>query len=140
MSEATRALDESDLTLTRSEKTASLDRLSIDHNASVRPRYAFCTARQMSAQSKSPQAPSPSLGGQLSPVGGMTTAQLAAQLNLKPQTLLKRHSQTGSYLGIRPKKFLNGRLCWPIDSINTLLGGGKHCTPSPSAPEHEIKS
>jgi hypothetical protein len=51
----------------------------------------------------------------------LTTEQFATLLQLNPQTLRKRLSQTGSYFGARPVKLPNGRLLWPADSLERLL-------------------
>jgi len=51
----------------------------------------------------------------------LTTEDLAAELALKPQSLRKRYSQTGSYFGVRPKKLPNGQLRWPADAVERLL-------------------
>jgi len=42
-----------------------------------------------------------------------TTAEHAARNLVKPQTVLKRYCETGSYYGIVPEKLPNGRLAWP---------------------------
>lgn len=55
---------------------------------------------------------------------GLTTVQLATLLGLQPQTLRKRYSQTGGYFGLRPRKFRNGRLRWPTNSVSLLLREG----------------
>jgi len=51
-----------------------------------------------------------------------STAKLADALDLKPQTIRKRYSETGSYFGIIPSKLPNGRLRWPPDAVERLLG------------------
>ena len=44
----------------------------------------------------------------------LTTSQFASEFLVKPQTILKRYCQTGSYFGIVPQaKLPNGRLVWP---------------------------
>lgn len=53
---------------------------------------------------------------------GLTTIQLAQQLHLEPATLRKRYSQEGHYFGVRPRKLRNGRLIWPFDSCERLMG------------------
>lgn len=53
----------------------------------------------------------------------LTTNQFARALALKPQSLRKRLSQTGSYFGVRPYKLPNGKLRWPSDGAETLLKG-----------------
>lgn len=56
------------------------------------------------------------------PSAGLTTHQLAKALVMKAQSIRKRHSQTGSYFGIRPFKLPNGRLRWPEDTVSKLKG------------------
>lgn len=51
----------------------------------------------------------------------LTTAEAAAALNRKPQTLNKwAFTKTGPVQPIR----VNGRLAWPADQIAALLTGG----------------
>jgi hypothetical protein len=50
----------------------------------------------------------------------LTTEELAAVLAIRPQSLRKRLSQTGSYFGIRPVKLPNRQLRWPADSVALL--------------------
>ncbi|WP_432239574.1 hypothetical protein [Herbaspirillum robiniae] len=50
----------------------------------------------------------------------LTTEQAAAVLKMRPQSLLKRHSQTGAYFNVRPIKLPNGRLSWPADIFELL--------------------
>jgi hypothetical protein len=53
------------------------------------------------------------------------TSGFAADLDVKPQTVRKQHSKTGSYLGIRPViKLPNGRLRWPLHPVRLLAKGG----------------
>ena len=52
-----------------------------------------------------------------------TTETLAQRLGLKPHTLRAAYCRTGSYFGIKPTKFPNGRLLWPADSIERLMDG-----------------
>jgi hypothetical protein len=54
----------------------------------------------------------------------LTTGELASLLNLRPQSIRKRYSQTGSYFRLRPMKLKNGRLLWPADAIVQLQEGG----------------
>lgn len=54
----------------------------------------------------------------------LTTSELASVLNLRPQSIRKRYSQTGSYFRLRPKKLQNGRLLWPSDAVIQLTQGG----------------
>jgi len=45
-----------------------------------------------------------------------STKQFADINFVKPQTILKRHCETGSYFGVVPiQKLPNGRLIWPLD-------------------------
>lgn len=45
--------------------------------------------------------------------GRRNTADFARVNHVKPQTVRKRYSATGSYFGIKPCKLPNGRLDWP---------------------------
>ncbi|MPV64360.1 hypothetical protein [Burkholderia sp. BE17] len=54
----------------------------------------------------------------------VSTEELAAILAIDPQSIRKRHSLDGSYLGIRPTKLPNRRLLWPVADVRRLLGGG----------------
>lgn len=54
----------------------------------------------------------------------VSTDELAAILAVEPQSILKRHSKDGSYLGIRPTKLPNRRLLWPVADVKKLLSGG----------------
>lgn len=54
----------------------------------------------------------------------VTTEELAAILAIDPQSIRKRHSLDGSYLGIRPTKLPNRRLLWPVTDVRRLLSGG----------------
>lgn len=45
-----------------------------------------------------------------------STNTFASGYLVKPQTVLKRYSNTGSYFGIKPIKLPNGRLAWPTAS------------------------
>jgi len=55
---------------------------------------------------------------------GLTTEELAKALSLNPQSLRKRLSQTGAYFGLRPIKMPNGRLLWPVNSVELLATKG----------------
>lgn len=55
---------------------------------------------------------------------GLSTQVLSDALDLRPQSIRKRYSETGSYFGIRPVKLPNGRLRWPADAVDQLLNGG----------------
>lgn len=52
----------------------------------------------------------------------MNTEQLAAALQIKPESIHKRHYLTGAYFCLRPVKMPNRRLVWPEDSIAQLSG------------------
>ncbi|MGR8018617.1 hypothetical protein [Burkholderia cenocepacia] len=52
----------------------------------------------------------------------VSTEELAAILAIDPQSIRKRYSQTGSYLGVRPTKLPNRRLLWPVADVRALLG------------------
>jgi len=53
----------------------------------------------------------------------LTTEELAAELGMKPQSIRKRYSQTGSYFHLRPVKLPNRRLRWPADAFEQLING-----------------
>ncbi|NKF94860.1 hypothetical protein GO290_01929 [Ralstonia solanacearum] len=63
----------------------------------------------------------------------VTTEELAAILAVNPQSIRKRHSMDGSYLGIRPTKLANRRLLWPVADVKKLLSGGRRDFAEPSA-------
>jgi hypothetical protein len=63
--------------------------------------------------------------GPKSPSAGMTTANLAAALSMREQSIRKRYSQTGSYFLLRPVKLPSGKLRWPTDSVERLLAPSK---------------
>lgn len=51
----------------------------------------------------------------------ISTEQLAEQIGLKPQSIRARVCRFGSYFGIVPNKYPNGRLGWPPDAKERLL-------------------
>lgn len=55
---------------------------------------------------------------------GLTTAELAQALNIRPETIRNRLCSRGSYYGLIPEKGGNGRLRWPADSIERFYGYG----------------
>ncbi len=55
----------------------------------------------------------------------LTTAELASALGVQPPSIRTHVYRRGSYYGIRPLKGPNGRLLWPADSIDRLLGKGE---------------
>ncbi|MCW3481640.1 hypothetical protein OL229_19050 [Neisseriaceae bacterium JH1-16] len=63
----------------------------------------------------------------------VNTEELAAILAIEPQSIRKRYSMDGSYLGIRPTKLANRRLLWPVADVKKLLSGGGRNFPEPSA-------
>ena len=66
----------------------------------------------------------------------LTTNELATALGLEPQSIRKRHSQTGEYYGVRPIIRPNGRLSWPCDAVEQLnkAEGRLSRTKSPPSP------
>ena len=52
-----------------------------------------------------------------------TTKEFAWLIDIKPQSILKRYSQTGSYFGVCPIKLPNRLLRWPADAIEKFLTG-----------------
>ncbi|NKA94851.1 hypothetical protein GO283_03350 [Ralstonia solanacearum] len=63
----------------------------------------------------------------------ISTEELAAILAIEPQSILKRHSKDGSYLGIRPTKLPNRRLLWPVAEVKKLLSGDRGDFGEPTA-------
>ena len=55
----------------------------------------------------------------------LTTAQFAAELGLRPDSLRRRVQIDGSYYGVQPLKLPNGRLSWPADALQVLKNGGQ---------------
>ncbi|MGB7195311.1 MAG: hypothetical protein WBD81_17790 [Collimonas pratensis] len=55
---------------------------------------------------------------------GLSTAELAAALGMKEQSIRKRYSQTSSYFSVTPCKLPGGRLLWPLNSVEQLLAIG----------------
>lgn len=54
-----------------------------------------------------------------------TTNEFAEIMGIRPQSIRKRHFQTGSYFSVRPIKMPNGRLLWKFDDIIDFLENGK---------------
>jgi hypothetical protein len=54
----------------------------------------------------------------------LTTEEFAHFIALRPQSIRKRYSKTGSYHGVRPIKLPNRRLMWPADAVDQLLRKG----------------
>ncbi|CAH0444674.1 hypothetical protein [Ralstonia pseudosolanacearum] len=55
----------------------------------------------------------------------VSTEELAAILAIEPQSIRKRYSLHGSYLGIRPTKLPNRRLLWLVADVRKLLSGNR---------------
>lgn len=55
----------------------------------------------------------------------VSTEELAAILAIEPQSIRKRYSLDGSYLGIRPTKLPNRRLLWLVADVKKLLSGNR---------------
>ena len=51
----------------------------------------------------------------------VSTDEFADRVLVLPETILKCHSRTGQYAGIRPVRLPNRRLAWPIDEIEKLF-------------------
>jgi hypothetical protein len=53
----------------------------------------------------------------------ITTEALADTMDLRPQTIRKRLSLTGSYYGLKPVKLPNRRLLWVAAAVSKFLRG-----------------
>ncbi|MGF6533281.1 hypothetical protein P3T20_004081 [Paraburkholderia sp. GAS206C] len=53
----------------------------------------------------------------------LTTEELAAALNLDPQTILKGRSKNGHYCGVKATKLPNRLLAWPVDAVERIMKG-----------------
>lgn len=53
----------------------------------------------------------------------LDTAEAAATLRVKPQTLRRALCLQGHYFGIRPTKLPNGRLLWDVADLDRLAAG-----------------
>lgn len=53
---------------------------------------------------------------------GLSTETLANSIGAKAGSIRVRLCQTGSYFGLKPRKLPNGRLLWPSDSVERLIG------------------
>jgi hypothetical protein len=51
----------------------------------------------------------------------LSTSEFAQRNLVKPQTVRKQHSATGSYFGVRPVVLPNRKLLWPDNSIQQLI-------------------
>lgn len=56
----------------------------------------------------------------------LSTEEFATAISLKPQSIRKRYSLTGSYHGVRPVKLPNRRLLWPVDALEVLANQGSN--------------
>lgn len=54
----------------------------------------------------------------------LTNQGFAAALGINARSLDARVCRTGSYHGVMPIKGPNGRVYWPADAVQQLLGGG----------------
>ncbi|SFD18766.1 hypothetical protein SAMN05216321_11395 [Cupriavidus sp. OV038] len=61
----------------------------------------------------------------------VSTEELAAILAIEPQSIRKRYSLDGSYLGIRPTKLPNRRLLWLVADVQKLVGGNRRDAAEP---------
>lgn len=50
----------------------------------------------------------------------LATAEAAAVLRVRPQTLRRALCLNGHYLGVRPTKLPNGRLLWDASALDRL--------------------
>ena len=53
----------------------------------------------------------------------LDTAEAAAVLRVKPQTLRRALCLKGHYMGLRPSKLPNGRLLWDAAELDQLAAG-----------------
>ena len=53
---------------------------------------------------------------------GLSTEDFATSIGLRPESIRVHLCRRGSYYGIRPAKLPNGRLLWPGDAVERLLG------------------
>lgn len=53
----------------------------------------------------------------------LDTAEAAAVLRVKPQTLRRALCIQGHYMGMRPVKLPSGRLLWSADALERLTSG-----------------
>ncbi|OMW53262.1 hypothetical protein AQ912_10085 [Burkholderia pseudomallei] len=59
----------------------------------------------------------------------ISTDEFADRMLVLRQTVLKTHSRTGQYAGVRPVRLPNRRLAWPVDEIEKLFSAsGNHST------------
>lgn len=53
----------------------------------------------------------------------LTTETMADTMDIQPQSIRKRLSQTGSYYGLKPVKLPNRRLMWKAAAVSKFLRG-----------------
>ena len=53
---------------------------------------------------------------------GLTTKAIASALGYQTQSIHSRLCRHGDFYGIRPRKLPSGRLVWPADTVERLLG------------------
>lgn len=53
----------------------------------------------------------------------LDTAEAAAVLRVKPQTIRRGLCMDGHYLGLRPVKLANGRLLWDAVELDRVIAG-----------------
>lgn len=53
----------------------------------------------------------------------LTTEELAAALNVEPETIHKGRAKNGHYCGVKPTKLPNRRLAWPLDAVERITKG-----------------
>jgi hypothetical protein len=61
----------------------------------------------------------------MTPPRQITTAQLAENCLVNPNSIRVALCRTGSYFGIRPEKLPNGRLAWPADWKEKMRPSGR---------------
>lgn len=52
----------------------------------------------------------------------LTTKEVAGLMRVAATTVHKRHCAFGDFWGVLPVKTPNGKLLWPADAIEALLG------------------
>jgi hypothetical protein len=67
----------------------------------------------------------------------VSTDEFADRVLVLPETILKCHSRTGQYAGIRPVRLPNRRLAWPVDEIERLFETHNLTTSVKEADSHD---
>lgn len=52
-----------------------------------------------------------------------STKDFAKYVSVKSATVRRGYCVNGHYLGIKPLRLPNGRLSWPIEEIEKIMGG-----------------